>query len=70
MTNAADLIVRCGRVCDGAGGAPFEADVAVGNGPIAAVGRCDGPAVSGRVIRGDGKPTGALPGRMMRRAGG
>jgi N-acyl-D-amino-acid deacylase len=44
MTNAADLIIRGGTVFDGAGGAPFEADVAVSNGRIGAVGRCDGPA--------------------------
>jgi N-acyl-D-aspartate/D-glutamate deacylase len=37
-----DLIVRGGRVVDGAGGEPFNADVAVREGRIAAVGRVMG----------------------------
>jgi N-acyl-D-aspartate/D-glutamate deacylase len=44
MTDAADLLIRGGTVFDGTGGAPFEADVAIRNGRIAAVGRYDGPA--------------------------
>jgi N-acyl-D-amino-acid deacylase len=40
----ADLIIRGGAIYDGGGGAPFEADVAIKGGRIAAVGRCDGPA--------------------------
>jgi N-acyl-D-aspartate/D-glutamate deacylase len=39
-----DLIIRGGRVVDGSGAAPFEADVAVDGGKIAAVGKIDGPA--------------------------
>ena len=39
-----DLIVRGGTVVDGTGRAPFEADVAVQDGRIAAVGRDLGPA--------------------------
>ncbi|HTX48411.1 MAG TPA: amidohydrolase family protein, partial [Caulobacteraceae bacterium] len=42
--DATDLIVRGGHVFDGTGGAPFEADIAIRNGRIATVGRCDGPA--------------------------
>jgi hypothetical protein len=49
----ADLIIRGGIVFDGTGDAPFEADVAVKNGRIAAVGHCDGPAVE--VIDAGGK---------------
>jgi N-acyl-D-aspartate/D-glutamate deacylase len=35
----ADLVIRNGTVIDGTGGAPFEADVAIAGGRIAAVGR-------------------------------
>ncbi|HSZ50632.1 MAG TPA: amidohydrolase family protein [Caulobacteraceae bacterium] len=38
MEAAADLVIRGGTVFDGSGGEPFEADVAVTNGRIAAVG--------------------------------
>jgi len=44
MTDSADLIIRGGTIFDGTGGAPFEADVAITDGRIAKVGRCDGPA--------------------------
>ena len=40
--HAYDLVVRGGTVVDGSGGAPFEADVAVADGVIAAVGRIAG----------------------------
>src|SRR5689334_16025902 len=42
MEKAFDLVVRGGTVVDGAGGAPFEADVAVKDGRIAAVGKISG----------------------------
>jgi N-acyl-D-aspartate/D-glutamate deacylase len=48
----ADLIIRGGTVFDGAGGAPFEADVAIRDGRIAAVGRCDGHATEEIDARG------------------
>ena len=38
MDATADVVIRGGTVFDGSGGAPFEADVAVANGRIAAVG--------------------------------
>jgi len=38
MDAMADVVIRGGTVFDGSGGAPFEADVAVANGQIAAVG--------------------------------
>jgi N-acyl-D-aspartate/D-glutamate deacylase len=38
METTADLVIRGGTVFDGSGGAPFEADVAVSNGKITAVG--------------------------------
>jgi Amidohydrolase family len=53
MMDVADLIIRGGTVFDGTGGAPFEADIAVENGRIAAVGRCDGPAAE--LIEAKGK---------------
>ncbi|HEX4505996.1 MAG TPA: amidohydrolase family protein, partial [Alphaproteobacteria bacterium] len=37
-----DLVIRGGLVVDGAGGAPFEADVAVDGGKITAVGTISG----------------------------
>jgi len=39
-----DLIIRNGLVVDGSGGVPFQGDVAVKDGRIAAVGTVDGPA--------------------------
>jgi len=39
MTARFDLVVRNGTVADGTGGAPREADVAIQDGRIAAVGR-------------------------------
>ncbi|MEO8114700.1 MAG: amidohydrolase family protein, partial [Phenylobacterium sp.] len=42
MEKAYDLVVRGGLLVDGTGGAPFEADVAVKDGRIAAVGRIAG----------------------------
>jgi len=38
MERAYDLVIRGGRVVDGSGGESFEADVAVSDGLIAAVG--------------------------------
>ena len=42
MNDNYELVVRNGTVFDGSGGEPFEADVAVANGRIAAVGRIAG----------------------------
>src|SRR6185437_4901866 len=42
MEKAYDLVIRGGSVVDGTGSAPFEADVAVKDGAIAAVGRVTG----------------------------
>ena len=42
MEKAYDLVIRGGSVVDGTGAAPFEADVAVKDGQIAAVGRISG----------------------------
>lgn len=42
MSDEFDLVVRRGTVVDGTGRAPFEADVAVSRGRIAAVGAVDG----------------------------
>jgi N-acyl-D-aspartate/D-glutamate deacylase len=42
MTTAFDLIIRNGLIIDGSGGEPFQADVAVKDGYIAAVGAVDG----------------------------
>lgn len=42
MEKAFDLVVRGGTLVDGSGGAPFEADVGVKDGRIAAVGRLAG----------------------------
>ena len=45
MTERPDLVIRGGAVVDGAGAAPFEADVAIADGRIQAVGKV---AASGR----------------------
>ena len=37
-----DLVVRNGTVVDGTGGAPRDADVAIDDGRIAAIGRIEG----------------------------
>jgi N-acyl-D-aspartate/D-glutamate deacylase len=42
MEKAYDLVIRGGTVVDGTGGAPYEADVAVKDGAIAAMGRISG----------------------------
>jgi N-acyl-D-amino-acid deacylase len=42
MAHQYDLIIRGGTVVDGSGGAPFEADVAISGGKIAAVGKISG----------------------------
>lgn len=42
MERSYDLVIRGGTLVDGSGGAPFEADVAVKDGLIAAVGRVAG----------------------------
>ena len=39
-----DLLIRNGRIVDGSGGAPYEADIAVAGDHIAAIGRDLGPA--------------------------
>ena len=44
MMDAVDLLIGGGTVFDGTGEAPFEADVAIRNGRIVAIGRCEGPA--------------------------
>lgn len=44
MALAFDLLIQGGLVVDGAGGAPFEADVAVAGGRIAAIGKLAGRA--------------------------
>lgn len=47
-----DVIIRGGRITDGTGGPPYDGDVAIANGRIAAVGRFDG--VAARVIDASG----------------
>jgi N-acyl-D-aspartate/D-glutamate deacylase len=42
MAHAFDTVIRGGLVVDGTGGAPFEADVAIAGGRIAAIGRVAG----------------------------
>ncbi|MET0508052.1 MAG: amidohydrolase family protein [Burkholderiaceae bacterium] len=42
MVQHADLVVRRGLIIDGSGAAPFEADVAIANGRILAVGKVPG----------------------------
>ena len=44
VTHAFDLVVRGGLVVDGTGAEPFESDVAIAGGRIAAVGNIKGPA--------------------------
>ncbi len=48
-----DLVIRGGRIVDGTGQAPFDADVAVRDGRITEVGRVEGRAR--REIRADGR---------------
>lgn len=48
----ADLVIRGGRVVDGSGGPPFEADVVVAGDRIARVGRHKGPAAEEIDARG------------------
>ncbi len=47
MAASYDLIVRNGTVIDGTGSEPREADVAIRDGKIAAVGRIDGAGARG-----------------------
>jgi N-acyl-D-amino-acid deacylase len=42
MPSPYDLVVRNGTVVDGTGGAPFEGDIAIADGRIAAIGKIDG----------------------------
>ncbi len=42
MSNAFDVVIRGGTVMDGNGGTPFEADIAVKDGKIAAIGNIAG----------------------------
>ncbi len=44
MATVFDLVVRGGRVIDGSGGEPFEADIAINGEKIAEVGKVAGPA--------------------------
>ena len=39
MARAFDMVIRNGSVVDGTGGAPFQADVAILGGRIAAIGK-------------------------------
>lgn len=39
MAQAFDLVIRGGTVVDGTGGAPFDADIAIANGRISAIGK-------------------------------
>ncbi|MGE0829749.1 MAG: amidohydrolase family protein [Hyphomonadaceae bacterium] len=55
MAHAYDLVVRGGEIVDGAGGAPYEADVAVLEGRIAAIGKIAGAGAeeidaSGKIV--------------------
>ena len=42
MANGVDLVIRGGLVVDGTGAEPFEADIAVAEGRIAAIGKVAG----------------------------
>jgi len=55
MADRADIVIHGGTVIDGTGAEPFEADVAIANGRIVAVGRDLGPAsetidAKGRIV--------------------
>src|SRR5476651_1267160 len=55
MAHPYDLVVRGGLIYDGQGGAPFEGDVAIKDGLIAAVGQVSGAGTeeidaSGRIV--------------------
>ena len=52
MSNEFDVVIRGGTVMDGNGGTPFEADVAVKDGKIAAVGTVTGSGVEEVDARG------------------
>jgi N-acyl-D-aspartate/D-glutamate deacylase len=52
MAKEYDLVIRGGTVVDGNGGEPFEADVAVAQGKIAALGRVSGSGVEEIEARG------------------
>lgn len=52
MERAWDLVIRGGSLVDGAGGAPFEADVAIKDGRIAEVGKVRGAGVEEIDARG------------------
>ena len=55
-----DLIIRGGTIVDGGGGKPYQARRfdQVADGYVATI-------VSGTVIAANGRPTGALPGRLV-----
>jgi N-acyl-D-aspartate/D-glutamate deacylase len=52
MSNAFDVVIRGGTVMDGNGGTPFEADVAIKDGKIAAIGSIAGSGVEEVDARG------------------
>ncbi len=52
MQSAYDLVIRGGSIVDGSGGAPYDGDVAVKDGMIAAVGRFSGAGVEEIDARG------------------
>ena len=52
MTDTADLIIRGGTIVDGTGGAPYEADLAITDGKITAIGTITGSAAEEIDARG------------------
>ncbi len=52
MPNQPDLVIRNGTVIDGSGGAPFEADIAVSNGRITAVGKVATKGIAKGITKG------------------